>query len=46
MQLAEEIKVKGREAMIPKLEAVARSLWQRTLAKDLDVAAFHAALVQ
>jgi hypothetical protein len=36
MKLVEQIKVKGREAMIPELNALAQTLWQRTLAKDLS----------
>ena len=41
MQLAEEIKVKG-DAVIPEMEALARSLWQRIMTKDLDLADFLA----
>ena len=42
LQLAEKIKSLGRAAMVPELNDLGRLLWQRTLAKELDLDAFLA----
>jgi len=42
LQVAEKIKLLGRAAMVPELNAMGRLMWQRTLAKELDLEAYLA----